>query len=71
MGNSRKHEGKEMARMLGGELVAFRVTEARAGKSCKKGLEPNATERNRGEERGRGEGWEAGWDAGLTERLQV
>ena len=50
MGNSRKNEGKEMARMLGGELVAFRVTEARAGKSCKKGLESNATERTRGEE---------------------
>ena len=38
MGNSRKNEGKEMARMLGGELVAFRVTEARAGKSETKKL---------------------------------
>lgn len=49
LGNSRKNEGKETARMLGGELVALRGTEARAGKSCKTGLEPNAIERTRGE----------------------
>ena len=54
MENSRKNEGKEMARMLGGELVEVRVTEARAGKSCKKGLESNASERVRGETPGRG-----------------
>lgn len=60
-----------MARMLGGELVALRGTEARAGKSCKTGLESSVTERTRGETRGRGEEWEAGWDAGLTEWPQV
>lgn len=55
MENSRKNEEKEMARMLGGELVEVRVTEARSGKSCKKGLVSDASERTRGEKPGRGE----------------
>lgn len=67
VGDSRKNEGIGMARMLG-ELVEFGVSNARAGKSRKKGLDPNATERRRGEltRAARAVGaWELGWRWGM------